>query len=61
VRGCLKPCWTEAAVAAQRWAAPVPEAAGQALVGLPMVLVWELDRAGGGTARCRQPAYSSRV
>jgi ubiquinone/menaquinone biosynthesis C-methylase UbiE len=50
VRGCLEPRWTEAAVTAQRWAAPVPEAARQALLGLPMVLVWELDRADGGAA-----------
>jgi SAM-dependent methyltransferase len=50
----------EAAVAWQRWAAPVPEAARQALVGLPMVLVWELEwetavllptRRRGGSAR----------
>jgi SAM-dependent methyltransferase len=53
-RGCLEPCWTEAAVAAQRWAAPVPEAARQALVGLPMVLVWELVRADGGTGYARR-------
>jgi ubiquinone/menaquinone biosynthesis C-methylase UbiE len=54
VRGCLEPCWTEAAVAAQRWAAPVPEAARQALVGLPTVLVWELVRADGGTGYARR-------
>jgi SAM-dependent methyltransferase len=29
VRGCLEPCWTEAAVAAQRWAAPVPRRPGR--------------------------------
>jgi ubiquinone/menaquinone biosynthesis C-methylase UbiE len=46
VRGCLEPCWTEAAVAAQRWAAPVPEAARQALVGVPTILIWELARNG---------------
>ena len=47
VRGCLEPCWTEATVAAQRWAAPVPAAARQALVGLPMILIWKLERDGG--------------
>jgi ubiquinone/menaquinone biosynthesis C-methylase UbiE len=51
VRGCLEPRWTEAAVAAQRWAAPVPEAARQALVDVPMILIWQLDRADGGAAR----------
>jgi SAM-dependent methyltransferase len=51
VRGCLEPRWTEATVAAQRWVTPVPEAARQALVGLPMVLIWELDRADGYARR----------
>jgi SAM-dependent methyltransferase len=50
VRGCLQPRWTKAAVAAQRWAVPVPEAARQALVGLPMILIWELDRVENGPA-----------
>ena len=60
VRGCLEPCWTETTVAAQRWAAPVPEAARQALVGLPMVLIWELERDGYPTRRRGESARPAR-
>jgi ubiquinone/menaquinone biosynthesis C-methylase UbiE len=43
VAGCLEPAWTPEALATQRWAGPMPEAAHQALLGLPLILVWDLQ------------------
>jgi ubiquinone/menaquinone biosynthesis C-methylase UbiE len=42
ITGCLEPCWTPEALATQRWAVPIPDAAHQALLGLPLILIWEL-------------------
>lgn len=42
VRTCLEPVWDERVVATQRWAEGFGEAARQALLGLPLILVWDL-------------------
>lgn len=47
VAGCAEPAWTSEALATQRWSAPMPEAVHQALLGLPMILVWELVKQAG--------------
>ncbi len=41
---CIEPRWTPEAVADQRFVAAVPEAGRQALVGLPLILIWALER-----------------
>lgn len=42
VQKCLEPVWDERVIATQRWSEGFGEAADQALLGLPLILVWDL-------------------